>query len=335
MHDNLTITHTAATDITGFSSLENVGSTFNISDNPELLSMSSLGSFLRIGNDLLIDSNAKLSNLNGLWAIQFIGGSVYIEENNEITDITLASLSYIGNSSGNNIFNNANLQSINLPQMDIVYGTFTIRSNPLLTTLSSSVVHSDDLIIENNDTLTSISFSSLENVGNIEIYYNDIATVNFSSLESSGTLEIYENDLLTSLNFPALVTIDGRMRIYGHALLEEILFPVLESTYDIYIFDNETLVTFDHPSLTTIYDQDCSQVVNIQNNPLLVVTFNYSTAGNCSDGTYTDQNSCEAEGVCSDATHNTQADCETASETWTAETWTPVLNNTSCSIIIQ
>lgn len=296
---SLIIKNTAAIDLDGFSSLEGIGSELNIADNPELLNMS-FASLIRTGGDLLIDSNAQLINLNGLSVLDFIGGSLNIENNTEMVDVTLSTLNYIGNSSGYNLYNNPNLQGVDLPLLNTIYGTFFISNNSMLALVSSSVIHSEDIIIGNNDALTTLNLSSLIDSGFINLFFNDaLSTVNLNSLTNLAKLGVHDNASLNSLNFPSLVTLSGRMNIYSHQSLEEIQFPLLESTFDISISDNDSLQTFEHPTLETIYGVHSTSnyfetannnigdwyIVSITNNPFLSVNFEYcplDTTGYCS-----------------------------------------------------
>ncbi|MFC1796765.1 hypothetical protein ACFL1V_06675 [Pseudomonadota bacterium] len=172
----------------GLEKLVTAGGDFEITDNASLTQIDGLISLEYVGRRLRIERNPNLENLNGLSSLHTVKSYFYINGNNSL--INLNGLSSFENALTLNIFNNAQLTS--LEGLDSLTGGNSLTGVKLT------------LRIGNNPSLRSLH--GLEQI--VELRDLELGNTSFNDLSGlSGLREIDEN--LWILNDQSLKTVDG------------------------------------------------------------------------------------------------------------------------------
>jgi hypothetical protein len=114
----------------------------------------------------VINQNAKLSKLVGFCYTDTLNVGLFILDNNTDGefDLTISAFLTLETAGQVTVIGNSYLKTFKLDALKTVIGSFTIRSNPQLEELSSSVEFVSNLFIENNKSLAIINFPALHEV---------------------------------------------------------------------------------------------------------------------------------------------------------------------------
>jgi len=94
---DLIISDNAVSSLAGLASLNSIGNTLDIDDNPLLTSIAGLENLASVGGDLWIRNNDILANLDGLENLTSIGGELSLQSNYGLSSVEgLAGLTSIG-----------------------------------------------------------------------------------------------------------------------------------------------------------------------------------------------------------------------------------------------
>jgi hypothetical protein len=262
--------------------------TMEITYNPVLNSLT-MPSLSYLGN-LSTFSNNQLSALNFpvLTKVQ----NFTVSSNNALTTIAAGSLT---KANSIKIQYNAGLTSVSFPTLTNLIGlndlnwSLSLNQNPLLTSLSASMLTnalsiriedngltslnlssltnlSGDLTITNNTALSSISCGALTSTNNLSIENNGVSSISFPALSNASYIVMSGNSNLLSFTAGALTTANG-ISIYQNGLTS-ISLPALSTLNgELSIYENSSLSTLSVGSLTT------TQGIQISNNGLTSLNF--------------------------------------------------------------
>jgi len=151
--------------ILGFEALRQVKDGIFISDNPCLTQICGFIHLYRT-NRIVINRNEKLSKLIGFCYTDTLNIGLFILDNNTNGeyDLTISAFLTLETAGQVTVIGNSYLKTFKLDALKTVRSSFTVRSNPQLEELSSSVEFVNNLFIENNKSLVVINFPRLHEV---------------------------------------------------------------------------------------------------------------------------------------------------------------------------
>jgi hypothetical protein len=213
-----------------------------IRENPQLISMN-FAALTTVARDIEIRNNSTLPNLTGFGALQTVFGRLRIWQNSGMTSTTgMPALTTVGNSPVAFedelwIYQNDALTTITgFNALTSVVGTFTIESNPILTSVNFPVLTTASLFVLNsNPQLSSVAgFSTLDNVITFTIFNCDALTTltgfelvgpNLEAVNITGNLILQNLNGLTGIqnvtstfylnSNSALVNVNGLTNLVG------------------------------------------------------------------------------------------------------------------------
>ncbi len=204
---NITNTGTSndINNVDGFSNIEIVTGTFNITHNTILNNLNGLRNLKQVNGTIWISNNSALKKLNSFNSLKSVNGLVVLDHK-ELDEIS--SFDSIKTFMSLRIENNAKLTTVNISKSIAQFeGDVTIKNNAALVQLDAignvpKVIGT--INIENNSLLANLNaFNTLTSTTNLYIK-NNAALVNldnFSNLNTfNGSLQIIGNIKLTSIN---------------------------------------------------------------------------------------------------------------------------------------
>ncbi len=160
--------------------------------------------------------------------LENVDNSIDLEYNDSITGIVCPKLkTVIGDIILSGSYGNkARLETIELPELEQIYGTLNVHDLPVLRSLDlPSLSQIKDCYITGSDRLKSVSAPSLQIIsGKLTIYAPGLTAMDFSSLKEIGG-DVYLNKLflLTGLEgLGSLETVEGFFQIVNLAALENL-----------------------------------------------------------------------------------------------------------------
>lgn len=212
-------------------------------------------------NILYIKETLIISNNNTIDYIEIpclveIGGTTTISSNNNLQRITFPVLYDIADIT---IFNNNLLNTLQVPELNMIDGTTSIVLNAILPSINlpKLTLANGNFTISAHSTLTQITAAQLRSVtGVLTISMNNtLVTTNFNLLETVGSHSIVQNIALATIDYPSLKTNNGSLSITNNTALTTISFASLETiTNNFTLSNNNSLVTATFNTLTTIGD---------------------------------------------------------------------------------
>jgi len=180
-------------------SLTEVSSSITIRFNNGLRTLTGLSNLTTVKGFVEIYDNSNLTALS-LGDLSEVEGSLFLDAT-ALTGLSLASLTVV---QGLEITNTA-LQSIAIPMLDTVEGSFSIYANPELTSCTA-------------DAVTQVTDSVLFNTNGSEA---DNTVFSMDQLaEVWGSIIVYDNPVLTELSgFSSLGSIGGDYSVYNNITL--------------------------------------------------------------------------------------------------------------------
>lgn len=156
-----------------------------------------------------------------------------------LTTIDLSMLTTLANVT---ITDNPLLQSVNLSNLKICDGYFSLNNCPSLTNV-------------NVNSLEKIIYYVGTNISALWISKTKLSTLNFPKLKRiTGNMTIINNGSLTSISFPALANEISYLYIENNIFVTQINFPLLQKIGTLNISPNVSLAAVAFPSLTAFTD---------------------------------------------------------------------------------
>lgn len=180
-----------------------------------------------------------------------------------LTTIDLSMLTTLANVT---ITDNPLLQSVNLSNLKICDGYFSLNNCPSLTNV-------------NVNSLEKIIYYVGTSIASLYISGTKLNVVNFPRLKRvTGSLVIANNGFLTTVSFPALSNEISNLSIQNNPDVINIQFPLLQQVGVVLIMLNPSLTTIALPSLTALTSADAESY--IMNPNLTSLTFGSLTSFN-------------------------------------------------------
>ena len=219
-------------NLDGLQSLKHVSYVINISENPNLITLSHLDS-LTFVRSVIISSNSKLEDVHGFETLHEITGDLLISGNYSLDDISgISSIEEVDGKFQLVGTNLTNLEGLN--ELDTVKGLFSIQSNPILTDLSAiqQLSYVGELDISHNYELQNLpDFENLQSIPRNVVLTGNPALQSISGLHN---LRVLDGNLLISEN-PLLTSLDGLDSVFVYGV------------DDVKIMDNPILSTCESP----------------------------------------------------------------------------------------
>ncbi len=236
-----------------------------------------LPALVQVGADLALDTPGVTGAIT-LTSLAHVGGDVRIGEP-AVDDVELPALTDIG---GSLVFSATGERAIALPELGSIGGSFSVRSMPVLASISCPALATVgvDVDLEDNTVLASLDLPALTRVPGTFRLESDVPTLthlDLSALTSTGGDRFTGFDLLgtglVELTLPAFAQTTGQIMIGGNVDLAAIHLPALTSAGGIYLYNNDLAETLSAPAMTRIADLSLwSTVSALELSPQLVIS---------------------------------------------------------------
>ncbi len=255
-------------DFFGFSGLDTVTNTLNISGHESVLSCTGFDNLQYIGEDLKISDNWEITDLDGFENLDYIGRALLLENSIFQTISGLNALNHVGEIT---FFNTDQLEDFgSLAQLKRIEGSLNINVGmsfmPINLFTDLEYVGESIFIGDNFETMEINGFDNLREVaGSVDIQEH----IFLMGMNAFNNLENIGGDLIMALNvqelpqiesFQNLKTIGNQFRFEGNFTVENLNFlSNLESVGKIYLANNDGLTTLepfsniDHTQLNDLF----------------------------------------------------------------------------------
>ncbi|MEO6039744.1 MAG: T9SS type A sorting domain-containing protein, partial [Saprospiraceae bacterium] len=205
------------TDLTGLEQITSLGGTLDLGDLPQVASFSSLENITSVGGRLILENNPALNSLEGLKNIVSVGADEILISNLPSITSLLPLGGLVANCQKLTVAHMAQLTSLDgLENVSVTQGRLIIRSNPVLTSISSLAKVTTLLGLDIFDNAALTGLEGLENLvapmSNIDIRLSNNAQL--SSLNALKNL-VTPYVVLTVDHNPALADLQGLEKITG------------------------------------------------------------------------------------------------------------------------
>ncbi|EGD83636.1 hypothetical protein PTSG_04244 [Salpingoeca rosetta] len=211
-----------------FGALNRISATLNLNRNSNLSSID-FGALTHIGGELQLEGTGLQALV--LRGIQHIGSIIHLNNNEQLQHVDLADLTAIPQALY--LADSSSLQSVNLGHVTSVAG---------------------NLNLFRNGNLSSVMFPNLLRAnGAIYLHETRIPTLAFSQVTTiAGALFVDNCHQLTLIDFGALTSILGTVKLHHNDALTSINFANLRSTKSLELHDNSILTSVDFASVSTV-----------------------------------------------------------------------------------